>query len=193
MTFIIRKEQPAVADTHISTALGNDRKRKWPRFKPKIGSMKKADVRICDLEPVSNALKRTPLVGDWRLPFAIRKSDPTKRQIFGWASVVTKGGELVVDWQDDIIRPDTMEKAAYDFVLNSRQQGSMHEDIGVGRLIESMVFTLEKQKVLGIDLGQEGWWTGFLVDSDDVWKAIKSGQLPEFSIGGKAVRTEVGD
>ena len=164
---------PVAADVHVSTEIGNGRRRKWPLFKPSVPTITKA--------------------GEWRTPFAVKKSDPVKRQIFGWASVVTKAGAPVVDFQDDMISPATMESAAYDFVLNSRQQGHMHEQVGVGKLIESMVFTLEKQRVLGIDLGQEGWWTGFYVESDDVWKSIKAGQLPEFSIGGKAIRTLVGD
>ena len=64
----------------------------------------------------------------------------------------------------------------------------MHERMGVGRCVESMMFTKQKQDSLGIDLGLIGWWVGFKVDDVGVWKRIKAGELPEFSIGGKASR-----
>lgn len=120
--------------------------------------------------------------------FEIKKIDEDQHLVFGWASVWTAGGEYVVDKQDDIIPPDEGEKAAYDFVLNSRSQGDMHERMGVGRCVESMVFTKQKQDALGVDLGMEGWWIGFFVDCPETWSLIKSGARPEFSVGGKATR-----
>jgi len=145
-----------------------------------------AQVRFHDLEPVSNTMKR----GDetsWSLPLDIRKMVPDQQLIFGWASVVEKGGVAVIDSQDDVIPVAELENAAYEFVLHSRQQGDMHATVGVGRLVESMVFTKEKQDVLGIDLGMVAWWTGFRVDCPDVWAAHKRGDRPEFSIGGQAI------
>lgn len=124
----------------------------------------------------------------WDLPFEIAKAEPDQQLIFGWASIVEKDGYLVIDKQGDVILPEDLEKAAYDFALNARAQGDMHTTTGVGRMIESMVFTKEKQKALGIDLKKVGWWIGFKVDNPDVWALHKSGQRPEFSIGGKGVR-----
>ena len=89
-----------------------------------------------------------------------------------------------MDHQGDVIPVDELEKAFYDYVLNARQHGHMHGSIGTGRLVECMVFTKQKQDLLGIDLGFEGAWVGFKIDDDAVWKAHKSGALPEFSIGG---------
>lgn len=122
--------------------------------------------------------------------FEVKKIDEDQHLVFGWASIWTIDGEYVVDKQDDIIPPDEGERAAYDFVLYHRSQGDMHERQGVGRCIESMVFTKQKQDALGIDLGMEAWWVGFHVDEPSVWKRIKNGDLPEFSIGGKATREE---
>ena len=62
---------------------------------------------------------------------------------------------------------------------------------GVGRMIESMMFTCEKQDALGICLNMEGWWLGFKVDDPNTWAQIKRGELPEFSIGGKGDRKEI--
>lgn len=153
-----------------------------------------APAHFLDLDPYNNSLKRGAAGGgEWHLPFKVSKSVPDKRQIFGWASIATIKGKLVTDYQDDRIRPEVLEKAAYDFVLFHRNQGHMHDITGVGRMIESMMFTTEKQQVLGIDLGKEGWWLGFQVDHDPTWEAIKRGDLPEFSIGGRAIRVEVED
>ncbi len=137
-----------------------------------------ASVRFKDLEPVTNVLKGISI------PFKLAKAVEDQQLLFGWASVMTKGGELIIDKQGHAIPPEEMEPAAYNYVLNSRLQGDMHDQIGVGRLVESMMFTKQKQDALGIDLGMEGWWTGFKVDDADVWAAHKRGERAEFSIGG---------
>ena len=124
------------------------------------------------------------------IPFTIAKADADQQLIFGWASVVEEGGRLIVDKQGDAILPEDLEKAAYDFVLYARQHGEMHKTLGTGRLVESMVFTTEKQAALGIDLGKVGWWVGFKGDNAGTWAAHKRGALPEFSIGGSARRVE---
>ena len=127
---------------------------------------------------------------DWTTPFQVEKMDPDQCLVFGWASVIEIDGETVIDKQGDIIPASSLEPAAYDFVLNSRQQGDMHDTMNVGRLVESFVFTHEKQAALGIDLKKVGWWVGFKVDSPELWAAHKRGERPEFSIGGAAVSRE---
>jgi hypothetical protein len=124
----------------------------------------------------------------------ISKSGDDKRQAFGWANVsVRADGEVIEDWQEDIIDIAELEQAAYSFVLNSGDAGEMHERTGVGRVIESIVFTKEKAAALGIPLGvlPEGWWIGFQITDDDVWAKIKDGTYSMFSIGGNAVREEI--
>jgi putative serine protease XkdF len=147
-----------------------------------------AKVRVKDISPVSNAVKRDL---DWSLPLDIRKADPDQQLVFGWASVIEKGGVIVTDKQGDQIPTSAMEPAAYDFVLNSRDHGDMHEATGRGRLVESFMATHEKQAALGIDLGMVGWWTGFHVECPELWKAYRAGLRPEFSIGGSAVSREI--
>jgi hypothetical protein len=150
-----------------------------------------AQVRYKDVGKLSNAVKRDQGAGSWSAPFDVVKLDAEAKQVFGWASVVERNGELVIDKQNDIIEPAELEAAAYDFVLNSRSQGDMHDRANVGRMIESMVFTREKQDVLGIDLGKVGWFVGFQVDDSELWEAHKSGRRPEFSIGGRGVREDI--
>lgn len=126
--------------------------------------------------------------------FRIQKVDEEKRLVFGWANVsVTVNGELVEDYQEDMIEPEELEKAAYKFVELYRDGGEMHEKTGMAVMVESIMLTEEKQAAMGIPAGTlpVGWWIGFRVTDDDVWEKVKSGEYSMFSIGGTAVRTEV--
>jgi hypothetical protein len=111
--------------------------------------------------------------------------------MFGWFSVATKGDADVVDSQQDVIKINTLEKAAYKFVSQSRIGGEMHKTIGVGTVVESMVFTKQKQEALGIQLGFEGWWGGIHFPDKAIWKKVKDGTYKAFSIGGAAIRREI--
>ncbi len=142
----------------------------------------------CDHDGAGDVGKDAPA---FEIPFRVAKADADRHEIFGWASVVEKDGVLIVDKQDDVITPGDLETAAYDYVLHARDHGFMHLEKGTGRLIESMVFTKDKQAALGIDLGQIGWWVGFHIDDPDVWAAHKRGDLPEFSIGGRGKRVDM--
>lgn len=130
------------------------------------------------------------------LDFNISKSDEEKRLVFGWALVsATADGQQIIDHQGDIVDQDELEEGAYEYVLNFRDAGEEH--IGTlrkkARMVESVVFTEEKLKAMGIPLGTVpyGWWIGFYVDDDDTWEKIKSGHYKMFSIEGKAVREPV--
>ena len=124
---------------------------------------------------------------------AVMKSDDDRRLVFGWASVAVRvTGETIEDYQEDIIEIDELEQAAYQYVIEFGTAGEMHERGGVGRLIESAVFTKEKAAAMGIPDGYLplGWWCGFRIDDDDVWQKIKDGTYSMFSIEGSAQRVE---
>lgn len=137
----------------------------------------------------------------WQRDLAIEKVDEDRRLVFGWLSVaLDKAGNPVVDSQDDVIFPEDLEKAAYEHVLWARKADAMHEQHAVGRLVESIVFTAEKQAALGLvakgDTGLAlpvGWWTGYRIDDDATWERVKSGELRAFSIGGRGRRVEMED
>ncbi len=123
----------------------------------------------------------------------ILKSDDDKRLVFGWASVsISDGGNLLEDLQGDSIDPEELEAAAYEYVLNFRDAGEEHipELRKKARLVESCVFTKEKQAALGLPAGAlpVGWWIGFYVDDDEAWEKIKNGTYQMFSIEGTATR-----
>ncbi len=131
-------------------------------------------------------------MADVQLDGQVTKLDTKRQLVFGWASVAEVAGKSLVDRQGDVLSEDEMEKMAYKYVSSIREMGVMHKEVGgMGELVESMVFTLEKQKALGIDLGKSAWWIGFRVTSPEVWKRVASGELKSFSIHGRGVREKI--
>ena len=132
--------------------------------------------------------------GDITGSFKIAKADPEKHIAFGWAyESVKENGKQVQDHSGDIIDIDVIENAAYNYVKLYREGSEMHKRGGIGTLVESMVFTKEKMKALGIPDGAlpQGWWIGIQVSDPDVWEKVKSGAYRMFSIGGRAKRIPV--
>lgn len=128
--------------------------------------------------------------------FTIYKADDDKRLVFGWASIaITVDGEQLEDRQKDMIDPEDLEEAAYDYVLKFRDTGEEHIPTmrKKGKLVESCVLTAEKQKAMGIPEGTVpiGWWIGFKIEDDDAWARVKNGTYKMFSIEGKANREPV--
>ena len=116
--------------------------------------------------------------------------------MFGWASIaVTVDGTQLEDRQHDVIDPEDLEEAAYEYVLHFRDAGEEHAESlrKKGRLVESCVLTREKQAAMGIPEGAvpEGWWIGFRIDDDAAWEKVKDGTYRMFSIEGTAERTPV--
>jgi hypothetical protein len=128
----------------------------------------------------------------------ISKINRDRQEVFGWASITKMGGREVVDLQGDYIETDELERAAYDYVLNSRVGGEMHQRVGksapkqIGTLIESMVITPEKVEKMGLPSETpHGWWIGFKVNDNNVWKAVKDSKYTGFSIHGKGIRKQM--
>jgi len=138
------------------------------------------------------------MAGELELRGTFRKLDEERRLAFGWASVASKldGGGLrkeIVDHQGDILDLGPLEESVYKYVIESRDADVMHAQDGVGVLVESILFTPEKIEKMGLDpeVVPVGWWVGFRVLDDEVWKAVKDGKLRMFSIRGEGVREEV--
>jgi hypothetical protein len=126
-----------------------------------------------------------------RLTVDVKKIDPARRQVFGWASVSTRDGQPVIDRQNEYVPIDVIEKAATAYMRKSRDGSDMHERRGVATCIELMTFSKAKQDALGIDLGMEGLWVGMQILDDSVWAKVRDGaRLPTFSIGGAGVTKE---
>ena len=128
--------------------------------------------------------------------YTVAKMDDDKRLVFGWASIsVTADGEQLEDLQHDLINPEDLEEAVYEYVLNFRDTGEEHRPHlrKKGKLVESCVFTAEKQKAMGLPEGilPVGWWIGFKIEDDEAWEKVKNGTYRMFSIEGKAQRVPV--
>ncbi|MGO8867021.1 MAG: XkdF-like putative serine protease domain-containing protein [Alphaproteobacteria bacterium] len=115
--------------------------------------------------------------------------------LYGWGSVIERGGVPIVDRQDDIVPEETLVRAVHEFMSKSRVGGALHihtdengTPLKVGEIVESVVLTRDLQKALGIDCGQVGWLVGFKIDDPAVRKVVQGGGLLEFSIGGKGQR-----
>ena len=140
--------------------------------------------------------------------FAISKLDDEQQIVFGFAQVAVNKGETdpLIDHQGDVVDPEDLAKAAYDFVLDSREGDVMHVGDVASHLVESMAFTIEKLEKFAttpdgfIDQGvlevlkraiPLGWWVGFKVDDPAAWQGVKNGTYPMFSVAGQAIREEI--
>lgn len=121
----------------------------------------------------------------------ILKADNEQRMVWGWASVITENGVPVVDSQGDVIKPETLMKAATDFMLSARVTKEMHMGGKVGEFIHSLPLTKDIADSLGIKSDKEGWIVACKVYDDAVWQKVKSGELKAFSIGGRAKREKI--
>lgn len=126
--------------------------------------------------------------------FKVAKANDSGGLVSGWANVaVNADGSLPLDWQDDIIRPETLEKAAINFMMDYRGSGAMHEGDSKGIVVESIVFTKEKQAAIGIPEGTipEGWFITVKILDPVVFEQVKNGTFKMFSIQGHAKRVEL--
>lgn len=125
--------------------------------------------------------------------FNVYKAREDEQLVSGWANVaLDKNGNAPLDWQDDIIAPETLEKAAMKFMLDYRGSGEMHKGNSKGTVVESIVLTKEKQRAIGIPEGTvpEGWFITVKVHDPEVFAKVKDGTYRMFSIQGTANRVK---
>lgn len=123
--------------------------------------------------------------------FNVVKADAEQHLVTGWASVIEEDGKPVVDWQGDVMSEEDLVKAAHGFVSNYRVGKTMHSGAPTSNIVDSVVFTKDLQKALGVDLGKVGWLITTKVSDPDTWEKVKKGELKAFSIGGSGVRSEL--
>lgn len=120
----------------------------------------------------------------------ITKIDEDQRLVYGWASIIKDAaGNLITDSQGDQLPEEELLKAAH-YHIEHRNLGDSHRvTTGMGKIVESMVFTEDLKKSLGLpESFPTGWFIGVKVADDGVWGRVKSGELKEFSIGGTGTR-----
>ena len=129
-----------------------------------------------------------------RMDFEVVKSKDEQHLVSGWASVsINADGSIPLDWDDDVIAPATLEKAAISFMKDFALSGEMHSGKEKGHVVESIVLTKEKQQAIGIPEGcvPEGWFITVEVQDQEVYKKVKDGTYKMFSIQGKGARTKL--
>lgn len=124
--------------------------------------------------------------------FDIVKINDDKQIAFGFCMFSQDlHGNQVVDIQGDAITPDELEKMAYGYMLNGRDVGQLHMTSGEGCVVESMVFTEDKMKAIGIKGDVPvAWWVGLKINNPEAWALVKSGEYKAFSIEGIAERVD---
>ena len=183
------KQQPANNAVHQQTALGNAKRRKRQR---QIAVEQAAQRSKKPGNGTDTSESDIGTEKHWSIPLEIKKAQPERQMIFGWASVVAKNGEYIIDKQGDIIPIHELENAVLEYMLHSRDHGVMHEAQGTGRLVMSFLTTPEYMDAFGLTQkdDQIGWIAGYKIEDPRLWEAHKRGLLPEFSIGGSSVPFE---
>lgn len=192
----VSKANPDGADLHVPTARGVLRSYGTKQAVKAAPKVKKAGGKLTAManQKVKEITKSAEIV--WEGEFS--KVDSDKRQVFGWASIVKKDGEDIVDLQGDYISIDEIEKSAYDYVVKSRKGGNQHlrdgeAPVHVSDMIESFLVTPEKIEKMGLPESTPlGWWVGYQINDDKTWEQVKSGERTGFSIHGRGVRKEIG-
>lgn len=136
---------------------------------------------------------------DFRGTVDILKADERGRFIRGWAYVAADENGRVVDYSGDILGGLTVSegmqevrKMAHDFIVDFRTARLVHKGKAIGEVVESVVIDDAFADALGAVTKRRGWWIGMRVDDETVQKRIRSGELKQFSIGGRGHRKALG-
>lgn len=142
--------------------------------------------------------KRAP--GATRVRLSKSHVDMPNKTFWGIAVTSTINGQPYFDLQGDHVPVDELQKAADDFMQNSRNSGALHlmdpttgKDLAAGKVVQSLVVDADVAKGLGIDLpdGRECWIIKVRVDDAHVLRMVEASGLAELSIGGSGMRTPV--
>lgn len=204
--FVLRFSSKELDERH-EEVLENGGSSDYPDYKPHVTiSYLSPLVPIEEIEPYQGALifseekfekldenyLTSSQKDDIMLPQSkILKINEEERIVFGWASVIEKNDEVVVDTQSDSIESGELVTATTEFMKDARASHLMHTEQRIGSVIHSFPLTKEIAKSLGIESEQYGWIVGVYIESDEIWDEVKKGKWPAFSIGGQANRVEV--
>jgi Putative phage serine protease XkdF len=100
---------------------------------------------------------------------------------------------IAADGFRDFAGHDAVEKAAWSYMLKSRQVGLWHQDDteGAGNVVESYVYRGPNWTIKSGDAEytvQAGDWLMGIQWSEDTWPLVKSGRIGGVSMQGSAIR-----
>lgn len=134
----------------------------------------------------------------------VLKAEPTQQLLTGWASIIeAPDGTPVVDSQGDIIDESELTVAARTFMREARVVCDNHERVpgpdgtlvpkAVGTVVESLVVTRALKAALNLPPSTPtGWIVTMHIEDPTVWAEVVDGRRTGLSIGGTAIREEVG-
>lgn len=144
----------------------------------------------------ADASKRSGARAGWSGTFKVQKFDRERGIALGWASFSKdKSGNLIIDHDEDVIRPPELERAAYRHTELHGTANVMHAGPDVGTLVESIYLDVEKRKAMGLGSADDesvGWWVGYRIHDVAAREKVARGDYPEFSIEGWADRVAMG-
>jgi hypothetical protein len=142
-------------------------------------------VELGDWQPIQDAVVKQYIV-------PLEKADDGAEQ-----KRITYGVVLepdIEDLQGDIVSADDIEKAAHDWMANSRAAGLMHKDLIPGaKVVESYTAPadLDFETPTGVERVKKGSWVLAMQWPTSIWKRITSGELTGYSVGGSGVRRDI--
>lgn len=111
--------------------------------------------------------------------YRICKRDTAARRIFGFA--VTDNGSGIENPQGYSVTGKDLELAVYEFML-ALPAATDRQPVSI---IESCVFTEEKQQAIGIPSGilpPFAYWIGFEIHDPGIWEMVLQSDFPVFTI-----------
>jgi hypothetical protein len=150
------------------------------------GKIKKDSEPVADestgKKPSISVKKNDDGTVNWEIEFPIYKLDNEKRLVGG---VVYEPD--VVDAQHDSASEAEIEKAAHNFIEQSRTLGIMHkEEAGPrAKIVESYVAPTN-MKIGNQNIRKGTWMMVVKVYDNELWNLVKDGKITGFSMGGRA-------
>lgn len=128
---------------------------------------------------------------DFALSVDVQKIDEEQRIVGGWLYVCTdKDGNQVVDHSGEVIEIDELEKAAHEYLIDSRAGKMSHRGDAIADLVQLWVSRKETRSAIGIPEGilPDGVFVAYKIHETEAgntaWEAVKSGELRMLSLGG---------
>lgn len=152
--------------------------------KPEQGGFRRRPDRDEEDEEKTKAKKALDEFAD--IEVDLLKVDSTSEERMVYGIVLEPNG---VDAQRDTISPEEIRDAAHKFMQEYGNVGLQHQTFinGKARILES--FIAPSDMLVGDQTVRKGTWLmAMRVLDDDIWKAVKSGLITGFSIGGSAIR-----
>ena len=124
------------------------------------------------------------------LEATVLKVDDSIGAVMGWAIISKIDGKPYVDSQNDHIPESTVLKSAAKF-MQGKRVGKVQHTGGQAGEVTLFPLTTDIAKALGIQTQKTGLLAWFTPSDPAILQKYRDGELTGFSIGGKAIQTEI--